>query len=61
MTYQVTEKKLDRLIAACDKLGETGLTIRGTAEEREFILSLGELRDELLHKNIDDLTDAKQK
>lgn len=45
--YLVDENKFNRLLRALDAIGERGLTIHGSVEEREFVLSLGELKDSM--------------
>lgn len=52
MAYMLDEKKVDRLLKALDALGEKGLVIRGTDQEREFILALNAIRDDLPKKDI---------
>jgi len=59
MAYLVDEKKLDRLIAACDKLGEDNIlnaTHVGSVAVVEFVKALAAVRDDLPKKELN--TDA---
>lgn len=45
--YQVKEEPFNRLMRALDRIGEHGLVMRGTAEEKEFVLALNEVKESM--------------